>query len=337
MSWLYSQALVAAYSEDTCSDGEPFAPLSGNPSPQAYCAPDKMKAFSRLSRFGTTFKPLTASRGEAVLTSFLADFPAKTLAPQEKAQASTASAAECGDIWPESFARWNPDSCSWKTPQCSLLAGLDEFSETWPRWGMMQGGECSVQSMPEHLTNGTGSGLWVATPTATANQLAPLMQKHSGCRAMMPTPTRSDYRSPNPNPAKSGQKQEPSSGHALPAVVAKMERMWLTPSASEHHAGKAGGKMQVMLAHQVQTWPTVTASDWKGAALDRAPGTDKYRGNLCEAAELHGGKATQQNGKVMRLNPTWVEWLMGWPLGWTDLKPLEMDKFQQWQHSHGKF
>jgi hypothetical protein len=22
------------------------------------------------------------------------------------------------------------------------------------------------------------------------------------------------------------------------------------------------------------------------------------------------------------LNPTWVEWLMGWPLGWTDLKPL---------------
>jgi hypothetical protein len=27
-----------------------------------------------------------------------------------------------------------------------------------------------------------------------------------------------------------------------------------------------------------------------------------------------------------KLNPDWVEWLMGWPLGWTDLKPLEMDK-----------
>ena len=36
------------------------------------------------------------------------------------------------------------------------------------------------------------------------------------------------------------------------------------------------------------------------------------------------------------LNPTWVEWLMGWPLGWTDLKPLEMDKFRQWQRSHGR-
>ena len=27
-----------------------------------------------------------------------------------------------------------------------------------------------------------------------------------------------------------------------------------------------------------------------------------------------------------RTNPDWVEWIMGWPIGWTDLKPLEMDK-----------
>ena len=36
------------------------------------------------------------------------------------------------------------------------------------------------------------------------------------------------------------------------------------------------------------------------------------------------------------LNPDWVEWLMGWPIGWTDLKPLAMDKFPQWLHSHGE-
>ena len=28
------------------------------------------------------------------------------------------------------------------------------------------------------------------------------------------------------------------------------------------------------------------------------------------------------------LNPAWVDWLMGWPIEWTDLKPLEMDKFR---------
>ena len=35
-----------------------------------------------------------------------------------------------------------------------------------------------------------------------------------------------------------------------------------------------------------------------------------------------------------RPNPMYVEWMMGWPLSWTDLKPLEMDKFQEWLHQH---
>lgn len=25
---------------------------------------------------------------------------------------------------------------------------------------------------------------------------------------------------------------------------------------------------------------------------------------------------------------------MGWPLGWTDLKPLEMARFREWQRQH---
>ena len=29
-------------------------------------------------------------------------------------------------------------------------------------------------------------------------------------------------------------------------------------------------------------------------------------------------------------------WLMGWPEGWTNLEPLETDKFQQWQNLHGR-
>jgi DNA (cytosine-5)-methyltransferase 1 len=32
-------------------------------------------------------------------------------------------------------------------------------------------------------------------------------------------------------------------------------------------------------------------------------------------------------GNGGKLNPTWVEWLMGWPLEWTDLKPLETGRF----------
>jgi hypothetical protein len=35
--------------------------------------------------------------------------------------------------------------------------------------------------------------------------------------------------------------------------------------------------------------------------------------------------------------PELPEWVMGWPIGWTDLRPLEMDRFQQWLLSHGKY
>ena len=30
------------------------------------------------------------------------------------------------------------------------------------------------------------------------------------------------------------------------------------------------------------------------------------------------------SGSGGQLNPTWVEWLMGFPLGWTDLSASEM-------------
>jgi len=35
------------------------------------------------------------------------------------------------------------------------------------------------------------------------------------------------------------------------------------------------------------------------------------------------------------LNPTWLEWLMGFPVEWTVLDALEMHKFQSWQQQHG--
>ena len=38
-----------------------------------------------------------------------------------------------------------------------------------------------------------------------------------------------------------------------------------------------------------------------------------------------------------RPSPTSFEWLMGWPIGWSGLEPLAMDKFQSWLQQHGIF
>jgi len=76
------------------------------------------------------------------------------------------------------------------------------------------------------------------------------------------------------------------------------------------------------------SWPTPVASMAKGSSpgsLIRKCGRDRSRDRLDHALmAAHGGHP----------NPEWVEWLMGWPIGWTDLKPLAMDRFQQWWMLH---
>jgi hypothetical protein len=168
MSWLFSRALVAASSVGTSLDGEPSVPSSGSPTPLAYLQPDRTTAFSRLSRFGVTFAPLTESLGRDVLTWCLEDSLARTSALPARAPGSTASAAECGSTWPESLARFDPASCSWRTPQLSLLEGLDECLETWPRSGLMLRGECYPLKTLEHPTDESEFGS-LPTPSGTSN------------------------------------------------------------------------------------------------------------------------------------------------------------------------
>ena len=236
MSWHYSQALVAEYLGATSLDGGASAQSNGNPTPQAYLSPDRMKAFSRLSRFGMTCEPLTDDRGADLLTWYLGGFPVRTFQAPEKGQASKGNVPECGKKWHGSLAKYDPATCSWRTAQYSLHGGLELFSETWPRWGTMRNGECSERSMPERLTNEKGSGYW------------------------------------------------------------------LTPRASD--MGK-GEKQSTFLKRMG----------------DR---TDRCFQSL--PAQLGG-----------RPNPTWVEWLMGWPLYWTSLEKIPIFAYQQWQDETGNW
>jgi len=67
-------------------------------------------------------------------------------------------------------------------------------------------------------------------------------------------------------------------------------------------------------------FPTPVASMCKGSSIKsliRKDGRDRTRDRLDHFIYAHHGG---------QLNPEWVEWLMGWPIGWTDLRPLEMDK-----------
>jgi len=301
MSWLFSQALVAEYSEATCSDGAPSAPSNGPPTQQAYCSPDKMTAFSRLSRFGMTFKPLTEDHGAALLMSYLADSRARTSASPVAGQASRESAAACGSTWPALSVRYDPASSSWKTAHCLWEEDLPWSSVTLPTWGMTHSGFVYRHPTAERPISGTGAGLW-RTPSAHVIDAKSSVVKLHGRKPTDPQVGLADQ------------------------VIAMEKVMWPTPLASD--AESAGG---------IKCWQNGN----RGLALNTAvrldfptPGFNDFKSGK---GYDHGDK--QQTPQLRHisgglLNPTWVEWLMGWPLGWTDLKPLAMDRFREWQQQH---
>ena len=67
-------------------------------------------------------------------------------------------------------------------------------------------------------------------------------------------------------------------------------------------------------------WPTPTA--WLGRRPSQSLGDAERYWNPARSNEL--SDAVAASGTPGRLNPMWVEWLMGFPLGWTDLSASEM-------------
>lgn len=93
----------------------------------------------------------------------------------------------------------------------------------------------------------------------------------------------------------------------------------MTSSAKDPHVTKNGtvrnGPSNLGLPGMVRLWPTPTATMFKGsspAALTRKDGQDRSNDRLDHAVMASDGG---------QLNPTWVEWLMGFPTGHTDLQP----------------
>ena len=253
MSWHFSRALVEEYSAATCLDGVQSARLSANPTPHAFLCKDRMTAFSRLSRFGMTFVPLTENLGADLLTWFLAGSRARTSAALERAQASTANAPACGEKWRESSVRYDLDSSSWKIHRCLWEEDLPWSSVTLPRWGMTRSGVVYQHPTLERPISATVYGLLLPTPSASHCETRP---------------------SKTWNP-------KSQSGRSLGCMAAT--GMWPTPRSCSAMAA--------------------TITD-KG---DRFPNLETVIAN--RHPETVGGQ----------LNPTWVEWLMGWSLGWTDL------------------
>tara|TARA_Y100000310_G_scaffold131191_1_gene130436 strand:+ start:236 stop:823 length:588 start_codon:yes stop_codon:yes gene_type:complete len=115
-------------------------------------------------------------------------------------------------------------------------------------------------------------------------------------------------------------------GRLVQQGLTQQVRMWATPRATMPDNLKSNPKINnkgrlvrrtgedfsMNLVDQVQMWPTPTSK----------------QNQHCPSMQSRGIACRNQRAAIQaegggQLNPTWVEWLMGFPLGWTDLDPSE--------------
>ena len=165
------------------------------------------------------------------------------------------------------------------------------------------------------------------------------------------------------------------SGRSENLAMAVQAPMWATPSTMDHierHGMRpsraATGRTTDYLSEQLENWPTPTASDKNGPGLhgqgqpdlrttvtwatpkarDYKDGADPAAtiptngllGRQAPRTAMAGPESSQSDPtsppqSPRRLNPRFVEWLMGFPTGWTDLQPLETPSSGDKPDSHG--
>ncbi len=191
-----------------------------------------------------------------------------------------------------------------------------------------------------HQRLGNQVKVW-PTPTQTGNNNRKGLSAKSGdglatAAKRYPTPSVMDAAGfcGKPDKGRTG----PNSGRTLTGKVLETEglgphtKLWPTPNAGDGTRGprKPDGKRGLLLTDCAAAGGRRKFPTPKGTAS----GPDYARTNREKSGgdDLATNIARQTPGQ---LNPMWVEWLQGWPLGWTDCAPLEMDKFQQWLEQHG--
>ena len=298
MSWHYLREQEAGFSVENYLDGIRSERLKSKNTPEKYYCNDKEMESLNPSRYGMILQHLTVNHGKGVLISFPGGSLVKTFQQQEKEKGLKDQDQDSGKSLQGSLTKYDHNSASWKTAQCSLLGDLEPFSETWPKWGTMLDGVCWELMTPERLTEEREYGYW-ATPLCM-DSLPPKSEK-----ALMNEAT-------NARP-----------GRSKPANL----RDQVHPEQME----KWNGGIPIR-----QTYPTPTNSMMTYADMEQArfAGNSQDRPKYQDVKYIPGSTKEDPKEKLGQLNPLWVEWLMGWPIGWTDLKPLETDKFQQWQQQH---
>lgn len=321
---------------------------------RSLCGGKKTNA-SQSSPSGTMLTPSTGTPGMALSMSFLLDFHAKDSPLQESKKEQTI---------PETSGQPQQGS-SEKFVQLELFSKTyqesESTSESWPEilpiWGMILNGEWFPLEKPELDILGKDGGSWptprAANPGSRVNGkggkiLNEEVMIKEGLRnrgeysnkAEWPTPTVNTR--PNEGNVRLLRKQvlegklsEEEATQMLngksPFSAQGAVKAWPTPTSSEKSGinpktGRGGGLSKAV--KDDVSWPTPNAHEPRLKYQDRSKGKKGSQKSLTTiVVDNNGGPE-----KGTRLNPDWVEWLMGWPIGWTSLDFINIDNKGWWRY-----
>lgn len=252
---------------------------------------------------------------------------AKTSATLDVAQAlRKALALGCGSTTQDSLMKYDQDGSSSRTSQDSLETAWTSYWVTLNASVIKRSSRFFLK-LPQsgHLIRGKES-LWLPTPSTfdhqgTLKNSGGNVKQWGGINSiggmaetgMWPTPNCADTFTNN---LKSSQ-QKPGSLHS---VTLAQKVMWPTPKSTEHKSSDRMMRGNLTLKGAVKIWPTPRKNMHKDAHGVKGK---SYDANLGEKV---GGQ----------LNPHWVEWLMGFPIGWTNLKDSAMQSSRNARRSSRK-
>lgn len=296
MSWHYLQEQEVVSSEDISWDGVQFVPSKSKTTLGEYCLPDNETESSQDSQSGMTLRRSTETPGEGELMWYQGDSPARTY-PRKATITNKAKVLMESEV--DSGAKWH-ESFAKYDPSMSLWRThqLSLFGE-WEEF---------LETWPQWGMMQNGECWERVTPPLTTREIEyGFWQNHDG--KLSDTQISVE----NANAAENHIATSATSTTQNAPALGQHRTMLNTPNAEV---------LQELL-------PTPVATDWKGGTSAIRKDTGKQRLDQWRdyVKSVYG---------MTYPHPTHSEMRMDWPAGWTDLKPLETDKFQQWQHLHSQ-
>ena len=298
MAWLYVPDMGDSSWElnESFLQLEPFVMWRGKPMRPPTLSKRWRKGGFITRLYGMTLEPSTANLG---VERWISSLEVSHVSPSQVLENNwgTKTPDTYGLSLNGSLAKCDQDSYSLRTSQVSLDGSFLQFSSTLPNWGIMLHGVLWRLPKWARPTEGKDGSCLPSVPTPSTQGNVSIRGQYDkntgttlgGYARMFPTPTVAHLRNHN----------EP--------IESYLKRV------NDYKEGKTKGKPGISLGVHARMFPTPTTGEEK-YRLQGNTQASKCLAAMARKGELTDGEEVLTHGG--KLNPEWVAWLMGLPIGW---------------------